>query len=124
MNPHLALAARIASEPPSRELDAEIALLLFPDNYVRPANPFRPGILGIPCALFEQGYLSICDAPKFTSSLDAAVSAVPEGWFWAVASWPGAASFTACVKLDVTASAPTACSALMSAILRAMAGEK
>ena len=58
-----ALAKRCESEPASRELDVAIAL-----------------------AIFEPEDLIGHSPAKYTTSLDAAVSLVPSGWVWDLAS--------------------------------------
>lgn len=69
-------------------------------------------------------------APKFTASLDAALSLAPEGWAWMHGCAPGEAFFASLAVMDddlrapeVDVTAATAPLALCAAALRARAGQ-
>lgn len=76
------LISRLESAPEgNRELDAEIALRCFPESYTRktPDSDTRNGwVTGV---LNGKPFASV-EAPRYTTSLDAAMSLVPEGFVW------------------------------------------
>lgn len=79
---------------PDRELDAAIAVELFPIKYVVAIKNFRIGLVGIRNDEVQNGYgyISECDAPNFTSSIDAALTLVRDGAEWEIHFWPEGAN--------------------------------
>lgn len=83
------LAALAAATGPDREIDAQIALLIG----VVPEGAFRP------CAALDIGTFATGDrywtCERYTGSLDAAMTLVPEGWRLAsiVIGWDGDAYY-------------------------------
>lgn len=81
------------AEEGSRELNAEIFWLIDNDNaqrvYWNAAFGMPRKIVGpMPKGL---GRLAVeCHAPAYTTSLDAALTLVPEGWVWSVHKYSGA----------------------------------
>jgi hypothetical protein len=76
------LIARIeAATGPDRELDAEIALAVgvVPKDAFRPCASIDPGTFGT-------GAYSFWKAPRFTGSVDAAMTLIPEEWGWTLHS--------------------------------------
>lgn len=68
-----ALLARVLEGTgPDRELDAEIDLYL------------------LDAGLRKQRFSIPFDAPRYTASLDAALTLVPEGWIWVIGSYGNA----------------------------------
>lgn len=119
MNDLLSLAARLeAAEGPDRELDAAISMAI--GSVSRGALPCKGGwvVDGKPIA-----------APKFTASLDAAMTLLPEGSLWAFGSmedgpfarvlWPNADGTYTGNYLEVSAATPAL--ALCAASLKARA---
>lgn len=117
------LANRIETEAPSRELDAEVAKAKgAEDAYITSVSGRAQQHI--------DGQIS--SVPHFTTSVDAALSMVPEGLTWTF-SWHGhnaAASIfrrnddgerVTCCKLCV---ADTPAQAITAAALRAIAGDK
>ncbi len=81
-----ALIQRIeAAEGPDRELDADIHLALHPEHLVAPWQR------GVPAwqshIFFHAAKQWTIEARRYTDSLDAAVSLVPEGHVWTLATW-------------------------------------
>ncbi len=112
----LALAARVeAADGADRALDAEIGAVTLKNGAVRVTDDGRR--------------LQISPPPRrYTASLDAAASLVPEGWNWEVYSdgtallWmPPAGEWS--IRRTAVADAATPALALTAAALRAMAEE-
>lgn len=77
------LLARIeAATGPDRELDEAIAAMFCPNEFVKAKRPFRDGLVGIrPNIAHENGpdwYISECDSPAYTASLDATVALIEQ----------------------------------------------
>lgn len=73
-----ALARRVCDEPPSRELDRDIARILVPadaEDVARSSYGWSYRVFG-PSGWDEEWV----DAKPYTTSLDAAASLMPEGW--------------------------------------------
>jgi hypothetical protein len=75
-----ALAKRVCEEQPSRELDGAIGAAFRPGWEAHPLAPgaIRETWVGINAARKATG------CPRYTTSLDAAASLMPEGWHWEV----------------------------------------
>lgn len=127
----LALADRAEwAEGADRELDAEIAVAVYGGeivwktaNYIMDPYPARR----YPSAAHVGGY---CNGhiPAFTTSLDAALSLVPEGWGWQMRrSHHGKRAvcylWNGCGVWSPTVVAATPALALVAAALRARAAE-
>jgi len=67
------IAALEAADGPSRELDAQIAMLVLPGKDWLPSPPYEPGVWANP-----NGSATSC--VRYTASVDAALTLVPEGW--------------------------------------------
>lgn len=116
-----ALADRVEREGPSRELDAAILVVMLGDGWtVSTAN-------GWVCVPHQE----IAEAPTYTTSLDSAVTLVPEGWHvdvhdwrwseepcWAVAVQRVTGTYT-----SISVKAKTEAMARVSASLRARAAD-
>lgn len=82
----LELAAKVeAAEGPDRELDAEIWLACTP-GATRDQWSYIHNATGRECHVDETRDAShrLVIIPAYTSSVDAAMMLVPEGWFWRV----------------------------------------
>jgi hypothetical protein len=79
MNPLLALAERVEkAEVPDRELDVAIVRALHPG-----IGPYEPHCVGEEPIFWHDPYRkTLC--PKFTASVDAALTLVPDGYGWNV----------------------------------------
>ena len=117
------LIARLeAAEGPSRELDREIAEAVGMELRVR----------GSTLVFVDTDGSHLMAAPDYTASLDAAVSLVPEGWWWLLEQWGFAKPdrrqiFRADLfqpKQEITAHAPIPALALCIAALKVMEAEK
>ncbi len=83
MGSHAALVAKLVSaKEGSRELDGEIAKLF---GWKPQGKGFRHWIAPKDCPWPK----SMAGVPFYTTSLDAAVDLVPEGWSSGRISWPG-----------------------------------
>lgn len=123
-----ALAARVCAEPPSRDLDGLIYMATRPAPQRLPVSwkvlpdtgqiyawshppPHAPGTGGV-----------WARAPEYTTSLDAAASAMPEGWHWGVLD-NGQAYVTRPEHGRSTVQAATPAAALTAAALLARAAD-
>ncbi|RTL51248.1 MAG: hypothetical protein EKK40_10420 [Bradyrhizobiaceae bacterium] len=86
MTPLVSLARRVETEESSRELDAEIAVAVYGgkidwivDGNVGESYPVR--VYADTSGISASGELQ-ASVPRFTSSLDAAVSLVPNDLYW------------------------------------------
>ena len=128
----LALAARVEqAQGPDREIELAIFRLLNP-QYAGPEwKPYAGGLRHV-----NDGSDARTPpdprtaAPRWTASLDAALTLVPEGWRWAVHGGPWTRGPHATLlaptyvsKSDQTADAATPALALIAAALRARAEE-
>lgn len=94
-----------------RELDVAIILTLFPD-----AGPYQPYCKGDEPIFFNEPYRKQ-ECPKLTSSIDAALTLLPEGWDSFRVERTGDTFGAFVGPFDTNASTPVL--ALLSAILRA-----
>ena len=72
------------AEGPSRELDAEIFIaVLWPDHKLQTTCDLFPDEVRTG-RIQEPNGCGWMESPRYTSSLDAAMTLVPEGWLWQV----------------------------------------
>jgi hypothetical protein len=131
------LAERCEAAPgPDRDIDGWIyARLMGADPYIVgsepgrfPQKPIYGTRLDVMQSIGGKDGADYCGAPKFTASLDAAMTLVPEGWHWSVVSDDCAAVFKRTERKlyaalhDATAITPAL--ALCAAALRARAAQE
>ena len=127
-----ALADRVEREEPSRELDCEIAVSVYGGEVLQIPARFTGGVifaLKLPSAA-HIGRFSRNPVEPYTTSLDSAVTLVPEGASWNVQMYRGSGDAVVIYEdnedrpdLDAEASAKTPAAALTAAALRARAAD-
>lgn len=119
---HSDLIARIESgDGDERELDAEVGRVVFGPDAVRNGGVGWPfGTMIVPC------YPGWMELPRYMTSVDAALTLLPEGWWLAFLGWNDARDAATaviesfCANHDGQGRAPTPARAITAACLRAL----
>lgn len=101
----IALAARVEqAQGPDRALDADITLVMHPELSLAPWEriTYPSGGASVFADRSDPDDLNVVSPPRFTASLDAATTLVPEGWRWSV-DYTQRAPYRDCGRADLYA---------------------